>query len=294
GAAPQENNSQFTDQNKFLGSSYFLDRLNLKPDYDYRFLGDAAFDTRYISNAVLSQTGQRYLNGLGSDLAQMQYLIDNAAQAQTGLGLTLGVSLTAEQVAALNKSIVWWEEINVNGQTVLAPKLYLAKADSASLTGSVIAGNQVNLEAGNSQTSMSNLQGGKITSGGSLQLSAIGDISNIGSSIAGQQVALASLDGNIINQTLTQQWTATTAGNGRWDSESLSLTRTEVGDTATISAGDSLSLKAGKDILVTGAKVSAGGNLDMQAGGDIAVKANTTLSNNEHNKQQDKRNGYQK
>ncbi|CNG77116.1 putative adhesin/hemolysin precursor [Yersinia frederiksenii] len=311
GAAPQENNSQFTDQNKFLGSSYFLDRLNLKPDYDYRFLGDAAFDTRYISNAVLSQTGQRYLNGLGSDLAQMQYLIDNAAQAQTGLGLTLGVSLTAEQVAALNKSIVWWEEIIVNGQTVLAPKLYLAKADSASLTGSVIAGNQVNLEAGkvintestlkadqllavNSQTSMSNLQGGEITSGGSLQLSAIGDISNIGSSIAGQQVALASLDGNIINQTLTQQWTATTAGNGRWDSESLSLTRTEVGDTATISAGDSLSLKAGKDILVTGAKVSAGGNLDMQAGGDIAVKANTTLSNNEHNKQQDKRNGYQK
>ncbi|MGP2467998.1 hemagglutinin repeat-containing protein [Yersinia sp. 2540 StPb PI] len=308
-AAPQENNSQFTDQKQFLGSAYFLDRLNLKPDYDYRFLGDAAFDTRYISNAVLSQTGQRYLTGLGSDLAQMQYLIDNAAQAQSGLGLTLGVSLTAEQVAALNKSIVWWEEINVNGQTVLAPKLYLAKADSASLTGSIIAGNQVNLDAGkvinvestlkadqllavNSLTTLSNLQGGKITSGGDLQLSAISDISNIGSSIAGQRVELESLDGNIINQTLSQQWTATAAGNGRWDRESLSLTRTEIGDTATISAGDSLSLNAGKDILVTGAKVSAGGNLDVQAGGDVDIKANTTLSNNEHNQQRDRRNGY--
>ncbi|WP_145599483.1 hemagglutinin repeat-containing protein [Yersinia alsatica] len=310
GAAPRENNSQFTDQTQFLGSAYFLDRLNLKPDYDYRFLGDAAFDTRYISNAVLSQTGQRYINGLGSDLAQMQYLIDNAAQAQSGLGLTLGVSLTPEQIAALNKSIVWWEEINVNGQTVLAPRLYLAKADSASLTGSVIAGNKVELDAGkvinagstlnadqllavNSQTSISNLQGGKITSGGDLQLSAIDDINNIDSNIDGQRVELASLDGSIINQTLTQQWTATTAGNGRWDSESLSLTRTEIGDAATISAGDSLSLKAGKDILITGAKVSSGDSLSMLAGGDIAIKANTTLSNDEHNKQQDRRNGYQ-
>ena len=64
-----------------------LVKLNLKADYDYRFLGDAAFDTRYISNAMVSQTGQRYLNGVGSDLAQMQYLLDNAAAAQQSLNL---------------------------------------------------------------------------------------------------------------------------------------------------------------------------------------------------------------
>ncbi|MCT4700242.1 hypothetical protein MUA02_00025, partial [Enterobacteriaceae bacterium H20N1] len=29
GSAPRETNSAYTDQNKFLGSSYFLDRLNL-------------------------------------------------------------------------------------------------------------------------------------------------------------------------------------------------------------------------------------------------------------------------
>ncbi|KAJ9429969.1 hypothetical protein GJV14_16625 [Enterobacteriaceae bacterium RIT697] len=46
--------------NTFLGSSYLLDRLNHKPDNDYRFLGDAAFDTRYVSNTVLHQTGSRY------------------------------------------------------------------------------------------------------------------------------------------------------------------------------------------------------------------------------------------
>jgi hypothetical protein len=75
-----------------------LSRLNLNPDYDYRFLGDAAFDTRYVSNVVLNQTGNRYLNGIGSDLAQMTYLMDNAASAQQSLGLQFGVSLTADQI----------------------------------------------------------------------------------------------------------------------------------------------------------------------------------------------------
>ncbi|KLG19785.1 Contact-dependent inhibition of growth factor CdiA, partial [Enterobacter roggenkampii] len=72
--APQETRLAFTDEKQFLGSSYMLGRLNLNPDYDYRFLGDAAFDTRYVSNVVLNQTGNRYLNGIGSDLDQMRYL----------------------------------------------------------------------------------------------------------------------------------------------------------------------------------------------------------------------------
>ncbi|HFK5746119.1 TPA: ShlA/HecA/FhaA protein, partial [Enterobacter asburiae] len=100
--APQETRLAFTDEKQFLGSSYMLGRLNLNPDYDYRFLGDAAFDTRYVSNVVLNQTGNRYLNGIGSDLDQMRYLMDNAAAAQQSLGLQFGVSLTADQIAALD------------------------------------------------------------------------------------------------------------------------------------------------------------------------------------------------
>ena len=94
GAAPRENDSRFTNEKQFIGSAYFLDRSKLNPDYDYRFLGDAAFDTRYISNAMLSQTGKRYINGVGSELAQMKQLIDNAARAQSGLNLQFGIGLT--------------------------------------------------------------------------------------------------------------------------------------------------------------------------------------------------------
>jgi filamentous hemagglutinin len=294
GSAPQETDSRYTDQSQFIGSAYFLGRLNLNPDYDYRFLGDAAFDTRYISNAMLHQTGQRYINGIGSDLAQMQYLIDNAVKAQSALGLQFGVSLTAEQVAALDKSIVWWEKVTVNGQTVLAPKLYLSSKDTAPLNGSVISGNMVNLSAGNltndgstllggdrlsvfSQGGISNLNGGVLSAAGDLQLNAINNISNIGSTISGNRVQLESLDGSIINQTLTRQWD-TQGALGGWGQQSLSLSRTEIGAIGTIQAGDSLSLSAGNNIDILGAKVASGGAMDLQAGNDINVLANSTYT----------------
>ncbi|CAI1056545.1 hemagglutinin repeat-containing protein [Serratia fonticola] len=294
GQSPRETNEQFTVEDKFIGSSYFLDRLNLHPDYDYRFLGDAAFDTRYVSNAMLNQTGSRYLNGIGSDLEQMQTLMDNAARAQQSLGLKFGVSLTAQQIASLDHSILWWEATSINGQTVMVPKLYLSPKDVTINNGSVISGKNVSLTAGNitnsgstltaqnaltldSQNSISNLNAGLLNAGGNLQLSAIGDINNIGSIISGKTVQLESLDGSIINQTLTNQWN-THGSLGGWMPESLSLSRTEIGDIGTIQALDSLSLSAGNNIDILGAKLTSGGAMDLLAGGDINVLANTIYS----------------
>ncbi|ELG5852127.1 Contact-dependent inhibitor A, partial [Escherichia coli] len=198
GQAPRETAPSYTDEKQFLGSSYFLDRLGLKPEKDYRFLGDAVFDTRYVSNAVLSRTGSRYLNGLGSDTEQMRYLMDNAARQQKGLGLEFGVALTAEQIAQLDGSMLWWESVTINGQTVMVPKLYLSPEDITLHNGSVISGNNVQLADGNITNSggsinaqndlsldstgyIDNLNAGLISAGGSLDLSAIGDISNISS-----------------------------------------------------------------------------------------------------------------
>ena len=294
GQSPRETNEQFTVEDKFIGSSYFLDRLNLHPDYDYRFLGDAAFDTRYVSNAMLNQTGSRYLNGIGSDLEQMQTLMDNAARAQQSLGLKFGVSLTAQQIASLDHSILWWEATSINGQTVMVPKLYLSPKDVTINNGSVISGKNVSLTAGNitnsgstltaqnaltldSQNSISNLNAGLLNAGGNLQLSAIGDINNIGSIISGKTVQLESLDGSIINQTLTNQWN-TQGSLGGWMPQSLSLSRTEIGDIGTIQALDSLSLSAGNNIDILGAKLTSGGAMDLLAGGYINVLANTTYS----------------
>lgn len=285
--APQETRLAFTDEKQFLGSSYMLGRLNLNPDYDYRFLGDAAFDTRYVSNVVLNQTGNRYLNGIGSDLDQMRYLMDNAAAAQQSLGLQFGVSLTADQIAALDHSLLWWEKATVNGETVMVPKLYLSPKDVTVNNGSVIAGNNVTLKGGDitnsgssllaknsltldSQNSISNLNNGLMKAGGDLNLSAIGDINNISSTISGKTVALESLDGSINNLTQVEQIDINAGGKyGK-----IGLKDTLLGSTASITAQDGLSLEAGKNITVTGANLASGGDMLLNAWGDIAVNAN--------------------
>lgn len=282
GQAPHAD-ARWSDEKQFLGSSYFLDRLGLKPEKDYRFLGDAAFDTRYVSNAMLNLTGSRYINGLGSDLEQMQYLMDSAASQQKNLGLQFGVALTAEQVAQLSGSILWWESATINGQTVMVPKLYLSPQDITLHNGSVISGSNVQLAGGDitnsagnitaqnglsldSAGSIDNLNAGLISAGGSLNLSAIGDISNIGSAISGKTVGLESIDGSINNVTRSQQWNVN-AGRTH-------LSGTDTGPVATITASDSLSLDAARDINITGAEVKSGGALGMAAGNNINVSAN--------------------
>ncbi|EEX2607644.1 filamentous hemagglutinin N-terminal domain-containing protein [Escherichia coli] len=287
GQAPRETAPSYTDEKQFLGSSYFLDRLGLKPEKDYRFLGDAVFDTRYVSNAVLSRTGSRYLNGLGSDTEQMRYLMDNAARQQKGLGLEFGVALTAEQIAQLDGSMLWWESVTINGQTVMVPKLYLSPEDITLHNGSVISGNNVQLAGGNITNSggsinaqndlsldstgyIDNLNAGLISAGGSLDLSAIGDISNISSVISGKTVQLESVSGNISNITRRQQWNA--GSDSRYGG--VHLSGTDTGPVATIKGTDSLSLDAGKNIDITGATVSSGGDLGMSAGNDINIAAN--------------------
>lgn len=288
----QETRPQYTDENAFLGSSYMLSRLNLKPDYDYRFLGDAAFDTRYVSNAVLNQTGNRYINGLGSDLAQMRYLMDNAAAAQKSLGLEFGVSLSAGQLASLDKSMVWWEATTINGETVMVPKLYLSTKDVEMRDGSVIAGNNVTLKGGNitntsssvmakndltidSENTLSNLNAGLLHAGGDLQLSALNDINNVSATISGKKVALESVNGDINNLTTSQLWHLD-ADNGKGAKKSY--TETLSGPTASITSLDSLSLKAGNDIAVTGANLKAGGDLLLNAWNDIAITGNQNVT----------------
>ncbi|HDL0123632.1 TPA: hemagglutinin repeat-containing protein [Klebsiella variicola] len=286
-SAPRETGSQYTDGDSFLGSSYMLDRLGLNPDSDYRFLGDAAFDTRYVSNVVLNQTGSRYLDGLGSDLDQMRYLMDNAADVQTSLGLTFGVALTSAQVAALNRSILWWGPATLNGRTVMVPKVYLSPKDVSVRNGSVISGNTVQLAGGNisnsgstllardglaidSSNSFSNLNAGLIRADGRLDLSASGDINNIGSTISAKTLQLVSTGGSINNVTRTEQWRV--GDDSRWGNIQFSGTDSE--QTAAITASDGLYMAAANTINITGATVSAGGDLVMEAGSNINIAAN--------------------
>ncbi|WP_429092604.1 filamentous hemagglutinin N-terminal domain-containing protein [Aeromonas veronii] len=281
-----EQNPTWTDLAKFLGSNYFFAQLNYNPERDIKLLGDAAFDTRVIRDAVLAQTGRRFINGeMGSDLAQMRWLIDNAAQNQRELGLTPGVALTAAQVAQLGRSMVWWEPVWFNGQIVLAPKLYLTEADKRHLSGSVITAGNIDLKVGGINNSGTLLADGTLSlksgstltnqgtlqAGGDLTLLAMDDILNQGQ-ISGQNVTLDSANGSIINQTRTAQRHVDV--NGILSdvlSDQTRFSRTDIGDTASITSAGNLLLQAGKDINLSAAELLAGGNMSLQAGNDITI-----------------------
>lgn len=281
-----ETSPVLTQVNQFLGSSYFFTQVGFTPEKDIKLLGDAAFDTRVIRDAVLAQTGRRFIsNEMGSDLAQMRTLIDNAAKNQRELGLSAGVALSAEQVAQLGRSMVWWEPVWYQGKIVLAPKLYLTEADKRHLSGSVITATNIDLTAGginNSGTLLADgtlslksgstlVNQGQIQAGGRLELIAKGDILNQ-NLIKGGEVAIASLDGSVRNETQTAQRHVDV--NGVLSSELTDQTRfsrTDVGDIARIESTGNLLLQAGQDISLSASNLLAGLDMSLSAGRDITI-----------------------
>lgn len=192
------------------------------------------------------------------------------------------MSLTAGQVAQLTRSLLWWESVTINGQTVMVPKLYLSPEDITLHNGSVISGNNVQLAGGNitnsggsinaqndllldSTGSIDNLNAGLINAGGALNLKAIGDIGNISSVISGKTVSTESATGNISNLTRTEQWAMNNGYNH--------FSGTDTGPLAAVRATDSLFMGAAGDISITGAAVSAGDSVLLSAGNDLNMNA---------------------
>ena len=281
-----ETSPTLTQVNQFLGSSYFFGQVNYAPEKDIKLLGDAAFDTRVIRDAVLAQTGRRFINNeMGSDLAQMRTLIDSAVQNQRELGLNAGVALTAAQVAQLGRSMVWWEPVWYQGKIVLAPKLYLTEADKRHLSGSVITATNIDLTAGginNSGTLLADgtlslksgstlVNQGQIQAGGRLELLAKGDILNQ-NLIKGGEVAIASLDGSVRNETQTAQRHVDVNGVLSNElTEQTRFSRTDVGEIARIESAGNLLLQAGQDISLSASNLLAGLDMSLSAGRDINI-----------------------
>ncbi|WP_421143220.1 hemagglutinin repeat-containing protein [Aeromonas dhakensis] len=283
---PLETSPTLTQVNQFLGSSYFFSQMNYAPEKDIKLLGDAAFDTRVIRDAVLAQTGRRFINNeMGSDLAQMRTLIDSAVQNQRELGLTAGVALSADQAAQLGRSMVWWEPVWYQGKIVLAPKLYLTEADKRHLSGSVITATNIDLTAGginNSGTLLADgtlslksgstlVNQGQIQAGGRLELLAKGDILNQ-SLIKGGDVVIASRDGSVRNETQTAQRHVDVNGVLSNElTEQTRFSRTDVGEIARIESAGNLLLQAGQDISLSASNLLAGLDMSLSAGRDINI-----------------------
>ncbi|WEJ05868.1 DUF637 domain-containing protein [Pseudomonas sp. FJ2-5-13] len=274
-----ETNPEFTSVSGFFSSDYMLGKLGFTADNAWRRLGDGQYETRLIRDAVLAQTGQRFLaGGLYSDADQFRYLMDNGLASKDALRLSLGVALTDQQVGALTHDIVWMENRVIDGQTVLVPVLYLAQADSRNVRGnSLIQGRDLNLVTGGDLINVGTLRasnnlsaissgsiytGGLVEAGNNLNLLAQDSIRNaMAGEIRGKQVSLTALKGDITNET--------TAIQVRDGAGMRTLTDTSAG---TIVARENLAIDAGRDLTNRGA-LTAGNDANLTAGRDLNLIA---------------------
>ena len=206
-------------------------------------------------------------------------LMNNAIASKDSLQLTVGVSLSAAQVAALTHDIVWMEGVEVAGEKVLVPVLYMAQpAGRLMANGALIQGRDVTLISGGSLNNSGTLRAsdnlsataanidnrGLIEAGKRLELMATDSIRNAaGGIIAGRDVSLIARDGDIINE----RSITTITGSNR-DNQY----RADVATAASrIEAANDFSAIAGRDVQSLGSVIQAGGDARIQAGRDALI-----------------------
>lgn len=272
-----EMDPSFTNYKNFLSSDYLFERISRDPQKVMKRLGDGFTEQQLIRDQILNLTGKQYLAGFNSDEEQFKELMNNAAIAADKFDLTVGVALTAEQMANLTTDIVWMVEQEVDGQNVLVPVVYLASVRKGELKpdGALLAGGNIHLVTGDTLTntgsivasessditagSINNL-GGTIKAGKELVLTGKQDIINAGGSISGTNVSLEA-GNNITNETTVS------------DVQYRELHQVTVDQVGSITASGDLSLKAGQNVELKGSVTAADGNTSITAGNKIDISS---------------------
>ncbi|WP_323567365.1 filamentous hemagglutinin N-terminal domain-containing protein [Pseudomonas sp. DC1.2] len=277
-----ETNPVLTDLKQFMSSDYLLKALGYNPDDSAKRLGDGFYEQKLIQQAVVAGTGQAFINGKTSNEAQFKYLMDNAIASKNELKLSVGVSLTAEQVAALTHDIVWMESEVVDGQTVLVPVLYLANANNRlAANGALIQGGDVSLIAGQNLDNAGTLRAsnnlsaaagnnlvnsGLVEAGNRLDLLAGNNIANqSGGIIAGRDVSLTAVNGDVTNEL--------TVTSHKSSVDEYSQQTDVVDSAARIEAANNLTIRAGRDLNNTGGVLKSAANTTITAGRDVKLSA---------------------
>lgn len=275
-----ESDPAFTNLGRFISSDYMLGKLGYNPDEAQKRLGDGYYEQKLIQQAVIARTGQRFIDGQTSDAGLFKYLMDNAIASKDALNLSVGVSLTGEQVAALTHDIVWMEQHEVAGQKVLVPVLYMAQANNRlAPNGALITGNDVSLISGQNLNNSGTLRatnnlgvsaGGNLTNSGLveagnlLQLRANNNLTNTaGGVIAGRNVDLVAVNGDLLNE----RSVTTHQSDSGYRSERTQF----VNSAARIEAADTLTMQAKRDVNNVGSVIKSGGDTTIQAGRDVNI-----------------------
>ncbi|MFG1495469.1 hemagglutinin repeat-containing protein [Saccharospirillum sp. HFRX-1] len=294
----------FANYKDWMSSEYMLEILGIGDDEEAPILlGDGFYEQQLIKEQIISQTGQRYLNGYTDDDAQYQGLMAAAVDFAQGKDLKIGIALTDEQITSLTSDIVWLVERKVtmpDGQivTVLAPKVYTAeRSDNDAVSGAVLAGRNINIDVDGDFTNTGtvkatetakvdaeniNHEGGAIT-GEQVQLSAKEDINVIGASVrADDLLALdAGNDVNLVTSTNQQgNWNNRNwySGEGAGPVQESTKQIDQFASLTVTGEGGQLVTSAGNDINLTAAQIESAGSAQFHAENDINLNTVTESS----------------
>lgn len=270
-----ETNPAFTRMNNFLSSDYYLNQIGVNPLTTEKRLGDGFYEQQLVRNQVTQLTGKAVL-GPYTDLQGMyQSLMLAGAELSKSLNLPLGMSLSAQQVAALTTNVIIMQTETVGGQQVLVPVVYLAKADQQNANGPLITAGNIDLKNTqvftNSGTVKADttlaLQGkqidnafGALQSGGLTSLDTTGNVD-----LTSANVKAGSLDLNAGNKLILDTATQTTHQVSR---DGATSDKTTLGPAANLNVTGDASIKTGGDFQQNAGNLSVGGNLNANIGGN--------------------------
>nr|WP_245643846.1 hemagglutinin repeat-containing protein [Paraburkholderia oxyphila] len=270
-----ETNPAFTNQKTFISSDYYLQQIGLNPQTTEKRLGDGFYEQQLVRNQITSLTGKAVLGPYTDTQAMYQALLAAGASLAQSLNLPFGVGLSAEQVAALTSNVVIMQTEIVDGQSVLVPVVYLAKASQQNMNGPLIAATDIDLKNAQVFTNSGTVQAGNtlsidgksidnafgaLQSGGLMSLTTSGNIDLTSASVRAGSLALNAGGDLILNTAAKSVDQISATGATR--------TMTTLGSLASVNVAGDAAIVTGGNFEQHAGSLNVGGNLGMAVGGN--------------------------
>ncbi|MBN3855055.1 filamentous hemagglutinin N-terminal domain-containing protein [Paraburkholderia sp. Ac-20340] len=275
-----ETNPAFTNQKTFISSDYYLQQLGLNPQTTEKRLGDGFYEQQLVRNQITSLTGKAVL-GPYTDLQSMyQAMLDAGASLSKTLNLPLGMSLSPEQVAALTSNVVIMQTEVVDGQSVLVPVVYLAKANQQNMNGPLIAATDIDIQNAQTFTNSGTVQAGNtmsiqgqqidnafgtLQSGGLMSLTTKGNVDLTSATVNAGSLALNAGGDLLLNTAIKTVDQVSATGATR--------TTTTLGPIANLNVAGNAVIVTGGNVEQNAGNLNVGGNLGMAVGGNYDIGA---------------------
>ncbi|WP_175153472.1 filamentous hemagglutinin N-terminal domain-containing protein, partial [Paraburkholderia ultramafica] len=270
-----ETNPAFTSQKSFISSDYYLKQLGLNPQSVEKRLGDGMYEQQLVQNEITSLTGKAVLGPYTDVQSMYESLLAAGASLAQSLDLPLGMSLSPDQVAALTSNVIIMQTQVVDGQSVLVPVVYLAKASQQDMNGPLIAATDIDLQnaqtfnnSGTVQASNTlSIQGqqidnafGTLQSGGLMSLATTGNVDLTSATVNAGSLALNAGGDLILNTAANTVNQVSATGATR--------TTTTLGPIANLNVAGDAAIVTGGNFEQNAGRLNVGGNLGVAVGGN--------------------------